>query len=299
MAGPRILSKNNLPPKPEMPVISKDSLATNMSNKLFNLAGFFFAEMDLPDSALYYYNKIVQEFPKKPIIANTYFSLGTYYSTINNKQKADSLFKIVYNDYKNSSAAVSASKKLGLIEDTPKTDPADFLYLAAEKKYYDKKYNDAINDFRTIISTYPKSLLAPKSAYYIAFIFENDIKNVDSTMAAYEFLSKNFPQSSVANRVAPRINAYEEERKKREPAKPAVSAPATAQPVSPQKAQVAKIDSSKVLPIQNPQVAKKDSSKVMSDSIKTMMLKAQMKDAIKEKEKKAADSIRARRVKDI
>ena len=279
---PRTVVKDNLPPKPERPVITQDSLGTNLSVKLFSFANIFFAEMDLPDSASYYYQKILREYPKKKIIPNTYFALGTYYSTIDQKNKADSLFKIIYNDYKTTDIAMSAAKKLGLIEETPKNDPAESFYIEAEKKYYDKKYTDAITDFRTIAVNYPKSKMAPKAAYYIAFIFENDIKNVDSTTAAYEFLNKTFPQSAVTNKVVGKHNTYQEEKKKKEPAKP----------VSAQVNQPA-------VPLQNIQAAKKDSTKAMPDSIKAMMQKAKIKDAIKEKEKKTADSLKALRQKEI
>ncbi len=278
----RTVVKSNLPPKPELSTITRDSLTTNLSFKLFSLAGIFFAEMDLSDSARIYYENILKEFPKKPIIPNVYFALGTYYSTINQKSKADSLFNIVYAEYKNSDIAMSAAKKLGLIEETPKNDPAESFYVEAEKKYYDKKYTDAIGGFRNVIAKYPKSKLAPKAAYFIAFIFENDIRNVDSTTAAYEYLNKNFPQSAVAGKVITKHNTYQEEKKKKELSKPVT---AQANPA--------------VIPAQSIQAAKKDSSKTMPDSIKAMMQKARIKDSIKEKEKRTADSLRAVRQKEI
>jgi TolA-binding protein len=284
----RIVKKNKIPPKPEKPTLSKDSLATNLSVKLFSLANIFFTDMDLPDSASYYYNKIINEYPKKPIIPNAYFALGTYYLTIDKKGKADSLFKIVYNNYSKSDVATSAAKKLGLIEDTPKNDPAEAFYIEAEKKYYDKKYDDAIKDFRDIIAKFPKSKAAPKAAYYIAFIFENDIKNVDSTTAAYEYLNKTFPQSAINNKVVPRYNTYQEVKKSKQP--PATNQPVPNKQAAPAQTPVLPAPNKEAAPQQKLQTAIKDTSKALPDSIKAMMLKAQTKDALKEKPKIKADS---------
>ncbi|MBA4317359.1 MAG: hypothetical protein C0412_03065, partial [Flavobacterium sp.] len=71
-------------------------------------------------------------------------------------------------------------------------------------------------------------------------------------------------------------------KKKKEPTKP----------VSPQV-------NTPAVPLQNIQTAKKDSTKAMPDSIKAMMQKARIKDTLKEKEKKTADSIKAARQKEI
>lgn len=290
----RIVKKNNLPPLPERPTISKDSLTTNLSVKLFNFATMFFADMDLPDSAGYYYQKILKEYPERKIIPNTYLALGTYYSTVNKKDKADSLFNLVYNNYKNTDVAILAAKKLGLIEDTPKVDPAENFYMEAEKKYFDKKYDVAIQDFRNIIAKYPKSKLAPKSAYYIAFIFENDIKNIDSTMAAYEYLNKTYRESAVNTQVIKRYNTYLEDKKSKEPAKTNTPVPLpTKQAVTTQNIPTAPAVKPDDVPKLKMKPVLKDTAKVVSDSIKAMISKAQGKDALKKNPKAVNDSLSA------
>ena len=272
----RTARKKPLPQKPQFSPLSKDSLRSILSTKLFAQANLFFTDLELPDSAAYLYKKLLTEFSdKKRITPNVLYALGTYYLTMEQKEKADSLFRIVNEKYKNSEAALAAAKKLGLIEDVPKSDPADASYIEAEKKYFDKKYDEAINDFRAIIAKHPKSKLAPKSAYYIAFIFENDIKNIDSTTAAYEYLIKKFPESEIMAKTMKRNSVYQEEKKRKEkPAEkkvdPAVPA---AQPG-----------------LKNP-VA--DASKAVPDSIKTAMQKAQLMEALKIKKQKEADSLKA------
>jgi TolA-binding protein len=261
--------------KPVRPVLSKDSLQTILSGKLYNYANLFFSEMELPDSASYYYDKILTDFPKKSVVPGTYYALGIYYQSLNQKEKADSLFKIVINNYKNSEFAQLSAKKMKTVEDIPVTDPADSFYVAAEKKYYDKKYNEAITDFRSLMEKFPKSKRAPKAAYYIAFIYENDLKDVDSTTAAYELIAKKFPTSDVFTKTQKRIDVYQAEKAKKE--KAAEEAKKPAQPVT-----------------TPPSAAKPalNEAAVSPDSIKLMMQKALQKDALKEKQRRAADSLR-------
>ncbi len=38
--------------------------------------------------------------PSPVYYPNTFYALGSYYLTVNENQKADSLFNIIYNDYK-------------------------------------------------------------------------------------------------------------------------------------------------------------------------------------------------------
>lgn len=308
----RTVRKKPLPPKPVLALIPTDSLKSNMSSTLFGFANSFFNDMDLPDSAEYYYKKILSDNPKKSILSETYYALATVYSTTDRKEKADSLFRIVYENYKNTPLALSSAKKLGLIEEDSKIDPAENFYVEAEKKYYNNKYSEAISDFRSIIKQYPKSKFSPRSAYYIAFIFENDIKDIDSTTASYEYLSKTFPGSDIANKVKKRQSVYQEEKNKREREKGIVKPPVQSANPSVVNTVVNNIpktaqDSSKGKPAgqknvqllnqPNTKLPMKDSVNVLPDSIKAMMQKAQMKDALKEKQKKTADSLNAERKK--
>lgn len=272
--------KKSLPVKPQYPKIGSDSLKTFLADRLYSLGNLFFAEMELADSAGYYYSKVVSDFPSKPVIPKAYFALGTYYLTEKNKPKADSIFQIIYDKYGKSEMAVQAAIKLGLIEETPKNDPAEIKYIEAEKKYYDKKYTEAVNDFRAIISAHPKSKMAPKAAYYIAFMFENDIKNIDSTVAAYEFLSKTYPSSEVALKVQSRISTYIKPKKAEEK-------PAAADTKNKKGSETAK-----------DKAAIKEPTKAQADSIKVMMEKAKKKDALmKERMKKdKTDSLKIKEV---
>jgi TolA-binding protein len=314
----RMPKKKALPPKPELVKITKDSLTTNLSNKLFTFGNMLFADMDLPDSAIYYYNEILASYPQKPLARDAYYALGTVYSTMNQKEKADSLFKIVYENYKDSPLGVMAAKKLGLIEEAPKNDPAEVVYIEAEKKYYNKNYTEAINEFRTIPVKYPKSRFAPRAAFYVAFIFENDIKNLDSTTTAYEYLTGKFPDSDAAKKAQKHYTVYLEEKNKKAKEDADLQKQALAANAATQKAakdaktdtrpksdltveSPAKLKEGKLPAIPSGKVTAKDSVIVVPDSVKAkharfkddlLLNQSAVKDTLKDKSKVVSDSIK-------
>jgi len=205
--------------KPERPNISADSLRTIYSKSLYGLGSLFFSELDVPDSAYFYYNKILAENQNKSVKVQTLYALGIYYETMKDTVKADSLFKIIYDEYEKDPLRIEAGKKLGLIKKEEKKtvekkteDPVENFYLEAEKKYYDKNYEDAIKSFREIYNNYPKSVFAQKSLTYAGMIYERDLKMYDSAAAVYGILVKDYVGTPYANLVLSKFSAYQIER---------------------------------------------------------------------------------------
>ena len=77
------------------------------------------------------------------------FALGTYYETENQKEKADSLYQIIYDNYPKSTYFTQAAIKLGKIKQDEKKkvavtdDPAEPEYIAAEELYYNNNFASA------------------------------------------------------------------------------------------------------------------------------------------------------------
>lgn len=211
--------------KPERPKISADSVQTIISQNLYNTGSLFFSELEEPDSAFIFFKKILNEYPDKHVKVKTMYALATYYETVNDTVKADSLFKFIYDNYEKDPMRNAAAQKLGLIKKEEKksvadktNDPAEKFYVEAEEKYYNKKYEEAIDSFRSVYKNFPKSTFAPKSIYYIGMIYENDLKMYDSAAAAYGILTKDFVQFPLAGKVFAKYTEYknEKERIKRE-----------------------------------------------------------------------------------
>ncbi len=211
--------------KPENVKLTADSLRTILSKSLYGLASLFYSELDRSDSAYFYFKKILNDYPDKPVKVQTMYALGTYYETHNDSVKADSIFKYIYDNFEKDPLRNAAAQKLGLVKKEENTviakkvdDPAEKYYDQAEQIYYGKKYVEAIDSFRTVYKNFPKSPLAPKAIYYIGLIYEKDLKMYDSAAAAYGMLIKEFAKSPLSGTVLAKVTEYnnEKERMKKE-----------------------------------------------------------------------------------
>ncbi len=206
--------------KPVKPKMSADSIKTLESRELYNLASLFFSELDVPDSAYFYFRKILSEYPTKPVSVQTMYALGTYYETVNDTLKADSLYRYIYNNFVKDPLRMASAQKLGLIKNEEKRsvvvktddDPARQFYLDAENKYFDKKYNEAIEGFQSVYKNYPKSSYAPKSIYYIGLIYEDNLQQYDSAAVTYGMLVSNYRTSPLTTKIMEKYTYYQTER---------------------------------------------------------------------------------------
>jgi len=207
--------------KPVRPKITEDSIRTVLSQSYYNLANLFFSELEVPDSARIYFKKIVNEYSSKPVYVKTLFSLGTYYETINDTLKADSIYKHIYENYQKDPMGNAAGKKLGLIKEIKNAkieaekETADANYLNAENIYYQKKFLSAIDSLRFIVNKFPKSKAAPKALYFMGLIYEYDLKMYDSAAAVYGRLVADYKTSSPANLVFDKVMFYKGEMQKK------------------------------------------------------------------------------------
>ena len=201
--------------KPQMPVIKEDSVKTLLSREYYNLGSLFFSELEVPDSAYYYFNIILKNFYGKSVTAPTLFALGTYYETTDQKEKADSMFSIIYEEYKNDPLYEEAGIKLGKIKRDEKkviaagSDPAQEEYIKAENNYYEGNYREAINGLTKVYLGYPKSQFMQKALYFIGLIYEEKLKDYDSAAVYYAILSsKEYSDTPYGKAVLAKFSEY-------------------------------------------------------------------------------------------
>ena len=211
---PDTLKFKNNPPK--RPKISGDSLNTILAKNQLDLGNLFLSELNFPDSAYLYYTSNLEDYPNTPYYATTLFAMGTYYLTVNNKNKADSLFNIVYNDYQNESIVNAAADMLNKPFIDLNYDPAMDKYTEAEKYLLAGEYQTAVNKFKDIAELYPSSPVAPKAIYASGWLEENELNNPEQAAGYYDTLISRYPSSVYVRAVAPKINFYKQEKKKEE-----------------------------------------------------------------------------------
>jgi outer membrane protein assembly factor BamD (BamD/ComL family) len=207
--------------------------------------------MNRPDSAAYYYNDILNNYPGSKYEGRTLYSLGIYYETLNDSVKADSVFNIIYNHYRSEKVvnAVAVKLKKPLVDF--EFDPAKDLYADAETDMVKKNFNVSLDKFYGISEKYPKSPIAPKALFASGWILENDLKLYDSAAVIYDTLTTRYPKTIYAAKVLPKLYYYKEEIQRRK----------TVLKDSLDKIELAKLKEKSIDSLNNPK-------RIMSDSLK-------------------------------
>jgi TolA-binding protein len=203
--------KNNPPRKP---TISEDSLRTLLAKNELELGNLFLTELELPDSAKSYYYNILTNYPNTEYHANTIYALGSYYLTIDNKERADSLFNIIYEDYRNESIVNAAADKLDKPFIDLNYDPAKKEYEDAEYVMQNDNYDDALELFYNVYKTYPNSPYAAKALFTSGWILENKLSQPDSAAVVYDSLVVKYPASLYVRSVAGKLSFYKQEQRR-------------------------------------------------------------------------------------
>jgi outer membrane protein assembly factor BamD (BamD/ComL family) len=205
--------KNNPPKRPKIP---EDSLKTLISKNQLDLGNLFLSEFNLPDSAYKYYNSNLTEYPNTIYYPTSLFAMGSYYLTINDKQTADSLFTIIYDNYKNESIVNAAAAKLDKPFVDLNYDPALEQYTKAENLIFEGDYSSALYELNKIPKEFPQSNMAPKAIFASGWIEENELKNAEAAVVYYDTLIARYPASEYVRVIAPKISLYKQEQRKLE-----------------------------------------------------------------------------------
>ena len=203
--------KNNPPRKP---TISEDSLRTILAKNELELGNLFLTELELPDTAKSYYINILTNYPNTTYQANTIYALGSYYLTIDNKERADSLFNVIYENYRNEAIVNAAAAKLDKPFIDLNYDPAKVDYEDAEFVMQNENYDDALELFYDVYNTYPNSPYAAKALYTSGWILENKLSQPDSAAAVYDSLVAKYPASVYVRSVAGKLSIYKQEQRR-------------------------------------------------------------------------------------
>ncbi len=209
--------------QPIKSTISGDSLKKIMAKFEYDFGNVFFGELSEPDSAYKYYINIIDNYPQNSYTAKTYFALATYYDSKGDREKADSLYKFVYDNFPKDPMVNVIAKKLGLGEIDFSTDPLEKSFLEAEKYYKNKDFKTAINKLRTIYKENDKSMMAAKSIYTIGFIYENELRLLDSAVTYYDTLNIKYKNTEYARNVAAKLNFFKQEEKRKQAVKDSIA----------------------------------------------------------------------------
>lgn len=193
-----------------------DSLEVNIARLKFDLATLFMVDYNKPDSAYNYLKEIVEKYPDRDFSERAFYALASHYESIGEKEKADSLYRFLYNNFVDSEISKIVARRLKLPPRVSKNDLPDLEYREAEELVEQKKYKEAIDKFYQIYDKYEKTDYAPKSLLMIGHIYENKLSLYDSAYSVYKTLKDKFPQSLFTQRINLKLIAYESEQQRKE-----------------------------------------------------------------------------------
>ncbi len=199
--------------EPKMPLVSIDSTLNTITKNQYELGNLYFTDLIVPDSAYFYYNSTVTDYPNTKYQAKALYALGSYYLTLDKKDVADSLFRFVFENFNNDPISKVAAIRLGIDINDISTDPALEKYYNAENLIEENNYYDAIEELNTIYEEYPESQYSSKALYSIGWIYENKLSDYKYAVQFYDTLKAKYPKSDYVRDINSKLQFYHAEEK--------------------------------------------------------------------------------------
>jgi len=209
-------------------LILRESYASKLAEAMYGLGNLFLLEINIPDSAEYWYHRVISEHPASNVAARALYSLAEIYrsSEDKNRDAVNLLYRTLIEKYPETQYAEEARRFLGMKVER-ETDPAAAVYARGETLLLEGKIESALSVFRSVIQDYPESPSVPKSKYALGWIFENVKMNADSAHDYYRQVFEEYPNSAYAEAVKAKLIADEAPNKEAESS----LAPTDARPV--------------------------------------------------------------------
>ncbi|MEE9225623.1 MAG: tetratricopeptide repeat protein [Bacteroidota bacterium] len=191
-------------------LILRESYASKLAEAMYGLGNLFFLEINIPDSAEYWYHRVISEHPASNVAARALYSLAEIYrsSEDKNRDAVNLLYRTLIEKYPETQYAEEARRFLGMKVER-ETDPAAAVYARGETLLLEGKIESALSVFRSVIQDYPESPSVPKSKYALGWIFENVKMNADSAHDYYRQVFEEYPNSAYAEAVKAKLIADE------------------------------------------------------------------------------------------
>ena len=190
------------------------------------LAGLFYLELQRPDSAVYWYNRVIGGDKTGEFTPRSLFVLADLRRASGNADSSsvDSLYNRILADYPASPYAQEVRKMRNLPLRQPERDLAKEIYQSAERCIDAGRTDSAQIYLARVVKQYPSSPFGAKALYTAGWLYENDPLRRDSASAIYRRLLMQYPLSLYGQKVQPKIAAEDQARLEEEQARQKVTA---------------------------------------------------------------------------
>ncbi|HEY4613308.1 MAG TPA: tetratricopeptide repeat protein [Bacteroidota bacterium] len=196
-----------------------DSMRTLKAKIAYDLGEIYYADMDVPDSALAWFQYALE---LKVDSIRTPRALFILAELRKNTQKSTEgelaeLYQTILTKYPWSSYANEARRILGMPVSERTTEEYDMAYAVAESLLWAGHDHTAIERLQTIVQGSSSPALVAKSQYAIGWIYENRLFQPDSALTYYRSVLDQHKTSPYAAAVKNKIDGATQEAKQGQP----------------------------------------------------------------------------------
>jgi len=210
--------------------LTADSVRSLLAQAHFELGGIYYLELKRPDSAMVWYESVVEEFPSTPFVPRALYAIAEIQSGRHNDRIVDSLYHVLLTRYGQSEYAAQVRKILGIETKQAQPDSAESQYREGENYLQAGKPTQALKVFKQIASSRKKSSFTPKATYAVGWLYETVLLNNDSAAQWYHHLTSRYPTSVYAAGVQPKIAVHDNPKSLKEYVKLKTIEPVSSQP---------------------------------------------------------------------
>lgn len=189
-------------------------------NAMFEIARSYQTALNVEDSAKYYYEMLIEEYPHSSNKSTALSSLGAiafnrkhyddalaYYKQVvaeypgtEEASNANDMIKSIYLELDKPDAYIEYANSEGSGVEISKDEQDEIIWLSAKKLYLDKKYPEALNALGKYINEYPKGKYIIEANYYKAelhFFFKDNEEAVKNYRYVADAPTSTYTEESV------------------------------------------------------------------------------------------------------
>jgi TolA-binding protein len=168
---------------------------------LFSLAEIYLLDLNRPDSAMTYYQKVVELTPLSMRAApSAYAAAWIVENILGDTVKSRNMYEHLIATYPYSQGANAARERLGqsTVLDPLEENAARRFQRAEELLLKENDVDGALSQYQSIVTDFPRSPYAPKAECAIAWTLEYIKGDPDSALVLFKLLAQKYPNSECA-----------------------------------------------------------------------------------------------------
>jgi tetratricopeptide (TPR) repeat protein len=124
----------------------------------------------------------------------------------------DSLLNAIAYKYPSTQQGIDARTRLGLTQEAIRDTASDWME-SGDRFRAVKQYTSALQQYKSVVATYPSTRHAARALYAQGWLYEKEVKNLDSAIRYYSLLVEQYPDSPYSAEVKPSLDAVLEARR--------------------------------------------------------------------------------------